>query len=508
MNAFLGLGSNLGDRQAMLEAAVGLLAAAGLPPAAVSAIYETEPQGRRDQPWFLNCVVRVETDRSPREVLEAALGVEAALGRERLVHWGPRVIDVDVLVCGDQVVREADLAVPHPRLRDRAFALAPLAELAPDLDVPGQGPVSELLRRATAAGGQDVRPWGHLQGWSHPVAPGRAADKRQALLQRLRAAAPEAVSGAALAAELGVSRSAIWKHVQRLRAEGQPVAGTTGRGYRLEGGPEADPLSGADLSAPRAHVGRVLHILGSVDSTNRLASAMGAAGSPSGTVVLAERQTAGRGRAGRSFSSPVGGVYLSAVLRPAVPPPQAGRLTLLGALAVAEALEQCAGLQPWIKWPNDVLLPGGKVAGILLELVAREDRVDYVVLGTGINVRGAPPGVGATSIWAAGAHVGRAEVARAVLDRLDANYAELEAGHWPALLFGWRRRCRTLGAPVRVELAGGGTLVGQALDVTLEGALLVETADGAATVYAGDVTHLRAEGGPAAASADPAGKGT
>jgi BirA family biotin operon repressor/biotin-[acetyl-CoA-carboxylase] ligase len=502
MNAYLGLGSNLGDRQAMLEAAVGLLAAAGLPPAAVSGVYETEPQGRHDQPWFLNCVVRAETELTPRQVLEVALGVEASLGRERVAHWGPRVIDVDVLLCGDLCVREPDLVVPHPRLRDRAFALLPLAELAPDLVVPGAGPVGELLRRVAAEGGQEVRPWGRLRGWSRPVVGGPAAGTRQALLRRLRAAAPGSVSGTELASELGMSRSAVWKHVQRLRAEGQAVSGTTGRGYRLDVATDPDPLSSADLVAPRAHVGRVLHLLGSVDSTNQVARAMGAAGTPSGTVVVAEEQTAGRGRAGRRFLSPPGGVYLSAVLRPAVPPPQAGRLTLLGALAVAEALEACGTPQAWIKWPNDVLLPGGKVAGILLELVAREDRIEYVVLGAGINVRSAPPGVGATSLWAAGARAGRAEVARAVLDRLDAAYTEFEAGRWPALLGAWRRRCRTLGAPVRVDLAGGSEMFGRALDVSLEGALLLETADGVATVYAGDVTHLRAEGGRAAAGED------
>lgn len=500
MRVFLGLGSNLGDRAAMLDAALRLLAGAGLPPGAVSNVYETAPQGRRDQPWFLNCVAEIETERAPAEVLRVAQGVEAALGRERLTHWGPRVIDVDLLLCGDLCLRDEDLTLPHPRLRERAFVLVPLAELAPDLVVPGAGPVAELARRAAAEDGQEVRLWGQLPGWPRAAPPTAPRTTRQTLLQRLRAAAPAAVSGAALAAELGVSRSAVWKQVQRLRAEGQAVEGTTGRGYRLPSGGDPDPLSGADLVAGRRAVGRVLHLLATVDSTNRLAAAMGAAGTPSGTVVVAERQTGGRGRAGRSFLSPPGGIYLSVVLRPAVPPSQAGRLTLLGALAVAEAIESASGLRPSIKWPNDLLLPQGKVAGILLELVAREDRVDFVVLGAGINVRSAPSGVGAASLWGAGARVGRAEVARAVLDRLDAAYADFEAGRWAGQLAAWRRRCATLGAPVRVELAGGGALVGRALDVTLEGALLVETADGVTAVYAGDVTHLRGEVQPAEAA--------
>ena len=490
MRVFLGLGSNLGDRAVMLAQAVERLAAGGLRPRAVSAVYETEPQGRRDQAWFLNCVVEVATELAPHEVLALALGVEAAMGRERLVHWGPRIVDVDLLLYGDLVVREPDLVIPHPRLRERAFALVPLAALDPQLLVPGLGSIGALAQRAVAGDGQVVRVWGSLPGWEPPG--GHRVPTRQALLGRLRAAAPQPLSGAVLAAELGVSRSAVWKHVRRLRAEGHAVAGTAGRGYHLEGAALVDPLLDADLASPqRKLIGRVLHVVAGVDSTNRLAAEMAQGGSPAGTAVVAERQTAGRGRAGRTFASPLGGVYLSVVLRPQLPPAQAGRLTLMGAVAVAEALEQAAGVSPSIKWPNDLLLPTGKVAGILLEMVAREDTVAFVVLGAGVNVRSAPEGVGATSLWAAGARVGRAATARAMLDRLDANYAALDSGRWAEVLAAWRRRCATLGSAVTVHLPGGATLVGRAVDVTLEGALLIETADGVRTVYAGDVTHVR-----------------
>jgi BirA family biotin operon repressor/biotin-[acetyl-CoA-carboxylase] ligase len=512
--AYLSLGSNLGDRAAQLAEAIRRLGAAGLPPTRVSHAYETEPQGRRDQPWFLNCVVGVETERGAREILATALAIEAEMGRRRLEPWGPRVIDIDLLLYGRERIAEPDLTVPHPRLAERAFALVPLVEIAPRLRIPGLGPAAPLARARLAEGGQTVRLWGPVPGFP-PTAGGKdgrgpiraqgapgGRSTRERLLARLRAAGGQPVSGAELAAELGVTRSAVWKQVRRLRAEGFAVAGTPGSGYRLaEDASDPDPWSTSELvSDGRREVGRVLHVLRTVDSTNRLARQLGLAGTPSGTAVVAERQTAGRGRHGRTFLSPPGGVYLSVVLRPALPPPQTGRLTLLGAVAACEAIERVAGLAPAIKWPNDVLLPGGKVCGVLLEMVGREDCVDFVVLGIGVNVRHAPEGVGAACLWDAGARVGRAQVARALLDRLDADFAALREGRWPELLAEWRRRCITLGRPVRVECLGGEVFVGRAVDVTLEGALLVEAPDGVRTVYAGDVTHLRpdAEAGTAA----------
>lgn len=484
MRAYLSLGSNLGHRAAQLAEAVRRLAAAGLSPAAVSAVYETEPQGRRDQAWFLNCVLAVDTVLPATAILEAALAIERAMGRRRQQRWEPRVIDIDVLLHGSERIVTPQLVVPHPRLAERAFALVPLAELAPDLEIPGIGPVGPLAARRRAEPGQGLRLWGPLR---------LGAGVRDLILERLRVAAPGAVSGAALAAELGISRAAVWKHVQRLRAAGHPIAGASGAGYRwAEEGLDLLPLAAAALQDPARHmVGHVLHVLRSVESTNAVVRTMGLQGSPAGTAVVAEEQTAGRGRAGRGFLSPRGGVYLSVLLRPALAPAQGGRLTLLAALAVCEALEELGCPTPSIKWPNDVLLSGGKVCGILLEMVAREDCVDFVVLGAGLNVHTVPPGVGATSLWGAGVRCTRAEVARAVLTRLDADYLALEAGRWQELLDAWRRRCQTLGREVRVHCTGGAELIGRAVDVSTEGALRVDTGGGVQDVYAGDVVHLR-----------------
>jgi len=144
--AFVGIGSNLGDRETHLRSAIDLLAAEdGIEIVAVSRLRETEPVGPVEQGPFLNGAVQVTTDLTPQQLLERLLAIEQRLGRVRAERFGPRTIDLDLLVYGDEVVEEAGLTVPHPRLHERRFALEPLAELDPRLVVPGRGPVSALL---------------------------------------------------------------------------------------------------------------------------------------------------------------------------------------------------------------------------------------------------------------------------------------------------------------------------------------------------------------------------
>ena len=144
--AYVGLGANLGAREETLHRAVELLGAAdGVDVLAVSQLHETEPVGVVDQPPFLNGAVAIETARAPRDLLDLLLEIERLLGRVRDERWGPRTIDLDLLVYGDEVVDEPGLRVPHPRLHERRFALEPLVELEPELDVPGHGLVSDVL---------------------------------------------------------------------------------------------------------------------------------------------------------------------------------------------------------------------------------------------------------------------------------------------------------------------------------------------------------------------------
>ena len=139
--AYVGVGANLGDREATIRAALAALPGV----VGVSQLRETDPVGVIDQPPFLNGAAALETDFSPRELLDALLAVERELGRERRERWGPRTIDLDLLLYGDEMIDEAGLTVPHPRLHERRFALEPLLDLDPELAIPGRGRVADLL---------------------------------------------------------------------------------------------------------------------------------------------------------------------------------------------------------------------------------------------------------------------------------------------------------------------------------------------------------------------------
>jgi BirA family biotin operon repressor/biotin-[acetyl-CoA-carboxylase] ligase len=313
-------------------------------------------------------------------------------------------------------------------------------------------------------------------------------DTRRALLAALESGP---VSGPELAAELGVSRAAVWKAVEGLREEGFAVE-STGEGYRAPAAP-AYCAAGIEygLDAPYA-----VEYHDQIASTNDRARALAAA-DRTDVAVVADEQTGGRGRLDREWVAPSGGVWLSLLTRPTVAPARAPQFTLAAAVATADACRE-AGVRAAIKWPNDVLVAdsaaddvgrgGRKLAGVLTEMEGEADRVSWLVVGVGVNANldAAALPAGATSIRAErGEDVDR----RRLLARLLERYADLAADP-DAILPAWRERAVTLGRRVRVETATG-SVVGTAVGVDPPGALLVETADGTARVHAGDCEHLR-----------------
>jgi len=249
-------------------------------------------------------------------------------------------------------------------------------------------------------------------------------------------------------------------------------------------------------------LGRHVHFYQELDSTNRTAQELARQGAAEGTAILAERQLSGRGRQGRTWHSPPGvGLYCSVILRPALPPNQVQLLTLAVAVAVARAISAQTPLSPRIKWPNDILIGGKKAAGILTEAEAVAERIAHVIVGVGINVNhtaaelGQPLDAVATSLrLESGRLVERSALAAQLFIELETWYERLKGSDCSGILDEWRRHSATLGRRVRV-FSGGTTVEGKALDVTDEGALLVEGNDGARTVvHAGDVEHLRLVG--------------
>ncbi|MFA5515842.1 MAG: biotin--[acetyl-CoA-carboxylase] ligase [Desulfuromonadales bacterium] len=211
-------------------------------------------------------------------------------------------------------------------------------------------------------------------------------DAREEILRLFRQSR-DFVSGEELSRFLGVSRTAIWKQIGLLREQGYSVQAVPSRGYRLLSGP--DTLLPAEIKADSGTriMGREVVFFEETDSTNLRAQALGDSGAVEGTVVVADRQSAGKGRLGRHWFSPPGvNLYTSILLRPPIPPRMAPQLTFVSALAVARAIEEVGGLEPTVKWPNDILLGGKKVAGLLNELNAETERVHYVILGIGVNL--------------------------------------------------------------------------------------------------------------------------
>jgi BirA family biotin operon repressor/biotin-[acetyl-CoA-carboxylase] ligase len=315
------------------------------------------------------------------------------------------------------------------------------------------------------------------------------------ILQHLKAQPEVWTSGERLSLELGVSRSAVWKHVRALRREGYGIEASPRKGYRLTGTPPwllpAEIREG--LETRRFGRSQIVY-LRETDSTNTRAKDLASDGAPEGALVIAESQTGGRGRKGRAWFSPPGeGVYLSVILRPPISPVEAPKITLIAGIASAETLlDRFPGLDVHIKWPNDILLGRKKVAGILTEISSDMDRVGYVVSGMGLNVNGRvfPAEIAsiATSLaLETGGPLDRADLVRGYLQRHERWYDAFLAGDAPRILKRWKSLSRTLGSRVAVD-GPGGRIQGLARDIDRDGSLLVEDDRGELhAVFSGDV---------------------
>ena len=322
-------------------------------------------------------------------------------------------------------------------------------------------------------------------------------NSEELVLSFLAEAGDEFVSGEAISDKLGLTRAAVWKHVESLRSHGYRIDAIPARGYRLAEVPDRlTPLELRPLLNTH-DVGQTLHWFEELGSTNDRARELAEEGAEHGEVVIAEAQTAGRGRRGRAWLSPPRkNLYFSIVLRPELPPARAPELTLVASVAICEALRQ-AGVAAGIKWPNDLLASGRKIGGILTELAAEPDRVSWAVLGVGLNVNARPEDfpeamrAEATSVLIErGQPAPRALLAAAcftaVEDWVDRH---AEEGFGP-VREAWRERSVTLGREVAVTVEGR-EIRGTAEDIDETGALLVRGRAGVERIVSGDVTLLR-----------------
>ena len=317
------------------------------------------------------------------------------------------------------------------------------------------------------------------------------------ILQLLRERPSAFLSGEELSRRLKVSRTAVWKRMKQLRLMGYEIEGSTRSGYRLIRSPDLLTPSEIKPLLKTKWMGKRIYHFQSLDSTNSKAYQLALNGAEEGGVVIAESQEKGRGRLGRQwFSPPSLNLYLSVILRPRIAPHQAPVITLMAAVATADAIRKFSGLLPLIKWPNDILLRDQKVAGLLNEIHSEMDRIHFVILGIGVNLNMDEEEFSkeirsiATSLKIEmGQIVSRKAFLQSLLFELERWYSIFLEEGGAVVLKAWKDRADIKGRKVKVT-SFGETVVGTAIDLDSDGALILETGDGKQRrVMAGDIEY-------------------
>jgi len=303
------------------------------------------------------------------------------------------------------------------------------------------------------------------------------------------------VSGEEIARHLKISRQALWKHIQDLKDAGYGIEAVPHLGYHLASIP--DRLFEIEVSRDLNTniLGRKIFYFDSLSSTMDKAMELGVKGAASGTLVLAESQNQGRGRLGRVWFSPkYKGLYLSLILRPDMLPTQASILTLLSAVSICEAIKTISGINAQIKWPNDILIHNKKLAGILTQVVAETDKINFVIIGIGINVNTDREHLPreATSLKAeAGGSFSRVELTRELLREFERQYLIFKEKGFKRIIEEWKNLSHTLGEEVKI-VCQNRKIEGTAVDLDASGALVVRMDNGFTEhITAGDVIMVR-----------------
>ena len=303
------------------------------------------------------------------------------------------------------------------------------------------------------------------------------------------------ISGQELCNKFGVSRTAIWKVMKQLKEAGYNIEAQQNKGYHIVSSP--DVMDAAELKSiwkPK-WVGCEILYFDSIDSTNTKAQELAEKGYPSGTLVVADKQIAGKGRRGRNWESPSGcGIFMTLMLKPDINPNNASMLTLVSALAVAKALADITGKDAKIKWPNDIVIDGRKVCGILTEMSAQFDYINNIVIGIGINVNNSsfPEEISATAsslrLLSGGKKYRRAEIIEKIMEYFEKYYSifleteDLSAlvNEYDAMLVNMKKQVKVLDPKEPFE--------GKAMGITKTGELIVDTWESRKLVSSGEVS--------------------
>lgn len=301
------------------------------------------------------------------------------------------------------------------------------------------------------------------------------------------------VSGQALCQELNVSRTAIWKNIKALREEGYVIEAVSNKGYLLKGIPDVITASEILSQLNTEKIGKHIYFYEQIASTNNQARLLAEQGAVHGSLVLAEQQSGGKGRCGRSWISPKGeGISMTLLLKPQILPVNASMLTLVAALAVSEAINE-AGLLSMIKWPNDIIIGNKKVCGILTEMSADMDRINYVVIGVGINVNtesfpGELQEIATSMLKEGGIVYNRALLIKNVMEAFEKYYhIFIKTEDLSGLMDIYNRRLINLKRHVRA-MEKTGEVIGIAEGINHKGELIIESDGRKKTIVSGEVS--------------------
>ncbi|ABI68096.1 biotin--[acetyl-CoA-carboxylase] ligase [Syntrophomonas wolfei] len=324
---------------------------------------------------------------------------------------------------------------------------------------------------------------------------------RQRILGELCQSPGAYVSGKELAEKLGISRVAVWKHIENLKGEGYAILGVSGKGYCIEESYNVLLLDSIKAALSTARLDWKLHLFPELDSTNEMAKKLIREGQAAeGTVIISRQQSRGKGRRGRSWQSPLGGLWFSIILRPELALSEVVLLSLVFAVAISQALDSFQFFDPqMIKWPNDVYINGKKVAGILLELSGELEQADYLVVGIGINVNMDRASLGrglaktATSLWEeSGTYYQMGEVLLRVLQSIEEYYYEFLKNGFEDIRKEYKSRCFHLGKMIRLDTPRG-SVEGLNLNIDEQGNLIIDSGDSIECLNTGDVALLAGE---------------
>ena len=303
------------------------------------------------------------------------------------------------------------------------------------------------------------------------------------------------VSGQELCNKFGVSRTAIWKVINQLKEQGYVIDSVQNKGYHITEAP--DVMTEEELQSCRKTkwAGQEIAYFDEIDSTNIKAKELAEQGYPNGTLVVADQQVSGRGRRGRSWESPSGtGIFMTLMLKPEINPNNASMLTLVAALAVAKAIKDVTGLDAQIKWPNDIVINGKKICGILTEMSAQFDYINHIVIGIGINVHNEVFSdeiahmASSLLLESQGKKFRRAEIIEKILEYFEEYYEiYLETEDLTALTGEYNKILVNMNKPVRV-LDPKDEFEGKAMGITAKGELIVDTWESRKLVSSGEVS--------------------